>query len=525
MRIIKRNDQDRLVGLEQASGLPLDAYFDGLPLPRETAARNWKSENAVHRAQAIADRLDSTRYFEGPQVSILRDDNRRVTWAAIVEKASALVERKDSGSSQLILCRISGARLGDSGAPRIDRKVIAEGDIWRYHIALDKFSGAVSVAWIQRTNGKQTLWLDGKLVPTAAEEPDFPFSAFSQPPIGHVATTAPPYSLLGYKCRRSGRVFLRKVEKQKLGDEVVLNPKDSVVGGVSFAVLDDKVVARLDVLKKEKIVPHLLISDDAAKSFRTKVLDISGFERGFEVVPGYTKPVVDVGKNFHAPVIVTDGKESAALNYVLEADALVEGIRIHGTRPRGSLEVFPATLGNPTAYGDGVTDGYGLIMVLGSEGRLFTSNSSAGGIFFPRSAMLNHEMPLIAAFCPTECYESGLKPNYVNMDYLYLEADSRGEPISSTLYLETWDMPLPIPKMTAKSHGAKVEVTVISDADLEPGKVNFGFTDPTVKILDVQVTGLRSAVVLTDTEDIKGKVLIFDVDTIFHRHYAESVVD
>jgi hypothetical protein len=524
MRIITRNDQDRLLGLRVAGGLPSDAYFDGLPLPRETAARNWKSENAVHRAQAISDRLDSTRYFEGPQVNILRDDNRRVTWAAIVEKGSALVERKDSGSCQLVLCRISGARLGASGAPRIERKLIAEGDIWRYHIALDKFSGAVSIAWIQRTNDKQTLWLDGTLVPTDAEEPDFPFYAFSQPPIGHVATTAPPYSLLGYKCRRNGRVFIRKVDEQKFGDEMVLNPEDPVVGGVSFAVLDNKVVARLDVLKKEKLVPRLLISDDAAETFQTKELDISGYEPGFEVVPGYTKPVVDVGKNFHAPVIVTDGKESAALNYVLEADALVEGIRVQGGQPDGSLEVFPATLGNPNAYGDGVTDGYGLIMVLGSEGRLFTSNSSAGGIFFPRSAMLNNEMPLVAAFCPTECYESGIKPNYVNMDYLYLEADPRGEPISSTLYLETWDMPLPIPKVTATSHGAKVEVTVLSDADLEPGKVNFSFSDPTVKILDVQVTGLRSAVLLTDTDELKGKVLIFDVDTIFHRHYAESVV-
>lgn len=524
MRIIMRHDQDRSAGLAVADDSPSDAYFDGLPLPREMAARNWASENVVHRAEAISDRLDSTRYFEGPQVSILRDDNRRVTWAAFVEKASTLVERKHSGSCQLVLCRISGARLGPAGTPSVERKVIAESDILRYHIALNKFTGAVSVAWIQRANGKQTLWLDGVLVPTKAEEPDFPFYAFSQPPIGHVATKPPPYSLLGYKCRRSGRVFLRKMGKPKVGDEMVLNPKDTTVGGVSFAILDSKVVARLDVLKGSTLVPRLLISDDAAKTFETKELDISGYQSGFEVVPGYTKPVVDVGNNFHAPVIVTDGKESAALNYVLEADALVEAIRVVGARPRGSLEVFPATLGNPSAYGDGVTDGYGLIMVLGTEGRLFTSNSSAGGIFFPRSAMLNHEMPPIAAFCPTECYESGRKPNYVNMDYLYLEADSRGEPISSTLYLETWDMPLPIPKVTAKSRGVQVDVTVVSDADLEPGKVNFSFSDPTVKILDVQVTGLRSAVIVTDTKDLKDKVLIFDVDTIFHRHYAEAVV-
>lgn len=525
MRIINRNDQDQLAGLRTAGAPPSDAYFDGLPLPRDTLARNWKSENAVHRAQVISDHLDSTRYFEGPQVSMLRDDNRRVTWAAIVEKTSTLVERKDSGSRQLVLCRILGARLGPSGVPRIERKVIAEGDIWRYHIALNKFSGAISTAWIQRTGNKQTIWLDGALVPTEAVEPDFPFFAFSQPPIGHVATTAPPYGLLGYKCRKSGRVFLRKVGKQKFADEVVLNPDYSVVGGVSFAVLEDKVVARLDVMKDGKLTPRLLVSEDAAKTFKTKELDMSGYERGFEVVPGYTKPVIDVGSNFHVPVIVTDGRESAALNYVIAEDALVEGIRVQGTRAHGSLEVFPATMGNPIAYGDGTTDGYGLIMVLGSEGRLFTSNSSAGGIYFPRSAMLNHEMPLVASFCPTECYESGFKPNYVNMDYLYLEADSRGEPISSTLFMETWDMPLPIPKVTAKSHGAKVDVTVVSDADLEPGKVTFSFNDPIVKILDVQVTGLRSAVVETDKDDLKGKVLTLDVDTLFHRHYAEAVVD
>ncbi len=521
MRIIQRIDQDKLVsqGAAALSGPPTDGVFDGAPLPRELTPRNWKSEGAVHRTRMLSHRLDSTRYFMGPQVSILRDDNRLVTWAAVVESAGEAAENRT-----LLLCKLSGTRPASLAPPRLDRMVLAEGPIWRYHLALDKFSGDVTATWITRSADRWNIWFDGKVLQTQAQEPDFPFYAFSQPPIGHVATKAPPFSLLSYKCRKTGRLFVRRMEGGTLGAETELKIGD-LVGGLSFAIFREKVVARADLLKAGKIAPVLLLSSDSGRTFAAaKPIDLSQYEKGFEVAPGYTEPVVDIGGNFHAPVIASNGKESVALNYVLEADALVEAIRVRGAHPAGGQEVFPATVGNPGPYGDGTTDGFGLIMVLGTEGRLFTSNSSAGGMFYPKSVQLNHEMPLVAAFAATECYGSGAKPNFVSMDYIYIEADSRGAPISSVAHLETWDMPLPIPKAKATSSGSRLEVTVLSDADFEPGKVNFRFDDPSINIIDAKITGLRTAEIETDSKDLKGKTLLFDVDTLFHRHYGEALI-
>ncbi|WP_044238160.1 hypothetical protein [Chondromyces apiculatus] len=520
MKIIRRADQDRLTTRGSLrKGELSDAVFDGNPLPRELTARNWKSEGSVHRTRVLADNLDSTRYFCGPQVSILRDDNRLVTWAAVAEVMDGAVEQR-----QLVLCKLSGNRPATPTPPKMERQVIAEGPLFRHHIALDKASGEVSVTWITRSEDKQQIWHNGKAIETEAEMPDFPFFAFSQPPIGHVVADKPAFGLLSYKCRKSGRLFWRRVADGEVGPERELK-LGQVLGGLSFSAYKDDVVARADLLVDGKIIPVLLKSTDAGESFGPpSQIDMSSYDAGFEVAPGYTRPVVDIGGNFHAPILASNGKESVALNYLINEGALVEAIRVTGTSPTGSLEVFPATVGHPGAHGDGTTDGFGLIMVLGTEGQLFTSNSSAGGIFFPRSTQLNHEMPLVAAFGATECYGSGLKPNFVSMDYIYIEADARGEPVSATAHLETWDMPLPIPKATAKSDGSRVELSVISDADLEPGKVNFRFSDPSINVLDVKVTGLRTAIVDTDRANLKGTTLIFEVNTIFHRHYGEALV-
>jgi hypothetical protein len=138
--------------------------------------------------------------------------------------------------------------------------------------------------------------------------------------------------------------------------------------------------------------------------------------------------------------------------------------------------------------------------------------------------LLNYEMPLIAAYATSECYTSGLKPNYVSMDYLYLETDSIGYPISSSLHLETWDMPLPVPQIVAKSEGSQVHVEVVADTDVEPGHVTFSFDDPSIVIKATKVTGLRTAVVETNTTDLAGHTLRVDVDALFHRHYGEAVI-
>lgn len=154
-----------------------------------------------------------------------------------------------------------------------------------------------------------------------------------------------------------------------------------------------------------------------------------------------------------------------------------------------------------------------------------SSNSSAGGGHFPEAKLLNHVMPLVAEFSASECYSSGHKPNVVSMDYLFVEANGVGRPISGELFVETWDMPLPEPRATAKAKGKTVAVSILNDADLEPGKVTFVFDDPGVAILDVSVHDLRSATVLTNRADLRGKTISFDVLTQFHRHYGEALIE
>lgn len=537
MRIIDRSDQlglyAKITGQQRWPQRPLtDEFFDGVSTPRAITSQTWLAEGDVHRERILSAHIDSTRYFVGPQVCILRDDNRRITWAVTVETPQSSLGLP----RELMLHKFPGSWPTAKVPPSPEHTQLAKGNIWRYHITLNKFTGQVTTTWITRSHQGQKIWMNGQALETEAVQPDFPFFEFSQPPIGHVPSEEPPFGILGYKCRKSGQIYIRRMASGKLEREVKLEVGPSL-GGISFAISGETVLARVDVLDGEDLIPTLITSDDSGKTFRKpERLDLSQYEQGFKVVPGYTKPVVDVGGHLHAPIHVSNGRESVALNYVVREDALVEAIRVVGANPISdphainishsevSLEVFPATLGNPNAYGNGITDGHGLIMVLSTEGRLFSSNSSAGGMYYPESTRLNYEMPLIAAFATSECYTSGLKPNYVSMDYLYLETDSLGRPINSGLHLETWDMPLPMPQIVAKSKGSQIYVEIVADTDVESGLVTFSFDDPSITIKDTKVTSLRTAVVDTNTSDLAGHTLRVDVDALFHRHYGEAII-
>jgi hypothetical protein len=536
MHIITRNDQrQRQAKLDRQPVWPPqvldDRFFDGTATPRTISSKRWLAEGTVHQERILSGSIDSTRYFMGPHISILRDDNRRVTWAVTCETSE-----RGSDHRRLLLHKFPGAWPSAKVPPSAEHRCMSEGKLWRHHIALDKFTGEVTMVWITSTGQGSQLWVNGEVIDTKATVPDFPFFEFSQPPIGHVPGEAPPFAILGYKCRKSGAVFVRRVVDGTMEAEKRLEV-GATVGGISFAISKDTVLARVDLLDRGELVPALIQSTDAGRTFeKPRRIELSGYEKGFKVIPGFTRPVVDVGGHLHVPIHVGNGAESVALNYVVREDALVEAIRVrghdavpsapfvHGGVPKISQEVFPATLGNPDPYGNGITDGHGLIMVLNTDGRLYSSNSSAGGMFYPPSAHLNYEMPLISVFATTECYTSGLEPNYVSMDYLYLETDADGFPISSGLRLETWDMPLPVPTISAIRKGSEVLVTVEADTDLEPGQVTFSFDDPSIRITDVQVTGLRTATVKTDTKELEGKTIQVDVDALFHRHYGEALI-
>lgn len=517
MRFVTRSEQDDLT--EQRSywrrpadrGLT-DKYFDGEPLPRELVPRHWRAEGDVHEGHRISRSGDSTRYFRGPEVTILRDDLRRTTWAGVVQENSLRLRRYPQ----------AGGEWGST-----DELVVAEGDIWRYFLALNKHTGEVTATWVLKSDGGMTLWHAGDEVDTAAATPDFPSFAYSQVTVGCVQENEPPFGILGYKDRDSGRTIVRRVEGGRVGNEQLLTGEPTV-GGVSVAVVDDQVLGRVDLLRKGELVPALYTSRDGGRTFEGPIeIDLGPLlQEGFTTRPGFQRPIVDKGGALHVPIGMESTSEALVLNFVVDSDLLVEAIRVPGRLRKGDLEVFPSTMGSGNTFGNGVSDGHGLIMVLNTEeGQLFSSNSSAGGGHFPEAKLLNHEMPLVAEFSASECYSSGHKPNVVSMDYLFLESNGVGRPTSAELFIETWDMPLPEPLAKATAKGRSVEVAILNDADLEPGKVTFDFNDPSVAILNVTVNNLRSATVETNRSDLRGKVISFDVLTQFHRHYGEAQIE
>jgi hypothetical protein len=271
--------------------------------------------------------------------------------------------------------------------------------------------------WITSSDGGGTLWHAGNQVKTDATSPDFPSFAYSQVPVGRVQAREPEYGILAYKDRGSGRVFVRRVEGDRLGKEQVILAEPTV-GGISVAVSDDDVVGRVDLLRDGRLVPAIYSSNDGGRTFEGPTeIDLSAATRGdFVARPGFQRPIVDKGGSFHLPIGMESSSEALLLNFVVASDLLVEAIRVPGQLRKGDLEVFPSTLGSGNTFGNGVSDGHGLIMVLNTEeGLLFSSNSSAGGGHFPEAKLLNHEVPLVAEFSASECYSSGHKPNVVSM--------------------------------------------------------------------------------------------------------------
>lgn len=489
-----------------------DAFFDGQPLSPEVLARYWTLEGDVHEARRLG-RTDNTRYFIGPQVLILRDDMRRLTWAATLEDGRLRLAEYEPY-----------AQPGESPDP--PRELVQDKRICRYHIALNKYTGEVSATWIAHNAEDSELWHDGERIETAARKVDFPFFKFSQVPVGLVQDEQPPYGLLGYKSRASGEIFLRRLDGGVWEAEQVV-VKQPTVGGISFGVIGDEVLARVDLLDGEQLRPALLKSADGGRSFgEPEPIDLSDVDASFRVRPGYQEPIVDKGGALHVPIGMASETESLVLNHVVASDLLVEAIRVPGLPRKSELWVFPSTLGSGNTFGNGVSDGHGLIMGLATEeGYLYTSNSSAGGSHFPEPQLLNHEMPLIAEFTASECYSSGVKPNFVSMDYLYIEGNAAGKPVSSDIYIETWDMPLPVPEARAIVEGNKVRLEILNDADLEPGKVTVDFDDPEIAITGLEIHDLRSATIMTNSENLAGKGLSVDVLTLFHRHYVAAVAE
>ena len=54
--------------------------------------------------------------------------------------------------------------------------------------------------------------------------------------------------------------------------------------------------------------------------------------------------------------------------------------------------------------------------------------------------------------------------------------------------------------------------------------MRIAFDDPAVVVTKVDINGLRTAVIETNAANLKGKILAYDVLTLFHRHHGEVLV-
>jgi|GEM_PF-2599468 len=511
--LINRETQLQNEGATAQSNELNDAIFDGTPIVPGAVPQNWKLESEVHMSRILSNKIDSTRNFLGPQTNIVRDEIRKVTWAAFIEKGS------------LVLVKISDAGM--------QRTVLAPANVWRSNIALDKYSGTIRAVWITRNNGMRHIWIDGVQLTTFAADPDFPYLDFNQVSIGRIQDYPPSFGLLSYKDRGTGTIYIRRLDGGGVGMEQEI-AAPSTVGGMSFAISGETILVRIDALDTERLVPMIAQSSDGGMTFGSFAAIDLPYGPGACVIPS-PPPVVDYLGYFHVPVVVANSSTSVAADVVV-GEAVVEAIEVQGCVRNSSkiaLERFPKkpvpVEDGASRFGNGLTDGLGLIMVMESGGLLFTSNSQAGGIHFPPGAHLNHEMPKIACYDSTECYTGGARANTVSMDYIYLEVDPEtDQPVCGDLHCETWDMPLPEPVVMATANGGVVRVEIVRDANFEPGATSFRFQDHSIGITSVVIHDARHATITTTVSPaggggspLLGKSLEFEVLTTFYHHAGE----
>lgn len=462
-----------------SSILLTDAFLDGEAIPRRSAPVHWIDENEVHGALILSRDVDTSRYFQGTQQLLVRDDQRQVTHVIIPD------------ANGLALATIQGSEIHS-------RSTLFSGLLVRAHLALVKSTGQPRVLYAGFNNGRQTLFLDREAIRTEANQPDFPYLDFSQPPLGNTVTEAPAYGLLSYKCRKTGKVYLRRLVGEELhAEQEVKSPP--CVGGMDLAILGDRVLCRINAVSSDRLVPMVAWSDDGGKTlseFKPLPLDDAAIPI---VHPSTANVFIDITGTFHVPVVGGDGTKNRLLDVMpdeeLATEALVSDFQFD---PNGLLEVFPSrdpvgVAGKSRAFGDGITDGAGVIANILERGAILSSNSQSGGFSYPPPVFLNYDMPRAYALKSTQCYTRGERSNHVTMDYALLEADSFGNPICGDLLLETWDMPLPEPAVISTLDGSRLHVQIEKDGSFFAGGTEFTFSDPAVEVVGVKFEGSQVA--------------------------------
>ena len=501
--------QDGIHSLRAIASLS-DALLDGITLQRRDVAAHWIEENYVHRAVALSRNIANTKYFLGAQVVVTRDDIRQLSHFAVVEPDETFLVTAELGAIKT-------------------KTSIHMGEVRRIHICLDNFTGIVHAVLAGKMEAdKYSLFLNSQPIATTSANVDFPFMAFAQPAKGRVATSPSPYALLSYKCRDTGAIFLRHI----VDPNVQTRPSDEFrvaapecLGGLDFAIHGDTVFFHVDALVDGKIVTMKALSSDRGQTISAfEPVDLAGFKPD-TILPTASPVTRDYQGNFHLPVAtLKDGKQ-----HLLDVhdDHVVEAMVLDGRGYGYALLVFPKkSIGADfRGIGDGVTDGVGIIATTILNGKLMISNSQSGGFLYPKERCVNHEMAQMFAFRSTECcYTRAQSANMVSMDYVFVESNGDGDPLSSTLWLETWDMPLPIPQLGAVAEGNVVTATIAKDGWFETGKTTFVIDDPKVLILDVTFIDDRNARIICSTDALKGKKLSFDMKNFFYWHASSTTI-
>lgn len=506
MKVVKRSTQEQLMGLKKTNFNSIDdSFFDGEVVPVHLSARNWHPENELHSSSILTKSIGDTRNFLGQNTSILRDDLRRKTFAAIIENTGKLKILKFEENSS------------------VESSTEVEKDVFRSEIALDKYSGKLFVAAVIKDGGTNKLYFNGSILKTEATNPDFPLLSISQVPIGHIPNDNFSYGIMTYKCRDSKKIFFRQFKGTTVGEERVLFSDENSIGGAGIATSGDSVLFRVDVRKNGKIIAMLAKSSNQGNVVEGfSPVDLP-YGDEFELLPASSSPIQDYIGTFHVPLAIASDKETIALDYV-DGYAIVEAIKINGGKDvfaKAAFAAFPKKPKTKSAnpeFGDGVTDGVGVIATIKVNGQLYSSNSQSGGASYPMHNHLNHEMPSISALALTECYTDTVSPNIVSMDYLYMESSIDGGPLSPELHFETWDMALPKPIVRATSSRNTVHLEIEKDANFFQGKTIVKIEDPILEVLSFDIKDSRNATLVVSSSDIKGKYLSIDVLSQFYHH-------
>lgn len=524
LKYVSRSEQSQTnYLLKESIKQDIDSLLDGVEVPRPMYAKNWMLESRVHQSVELTSDVRNTRNFVGPQTNIIRDDLRRKSYSVHVE----------GDEDNLILSEIINSKVAS-------RRVIDKG-VWRADMALDKYTGKVHILYVKAINGIRVLFLNGDLVPTLDTDIDFPFVGVSQVPIGHVPETPSSFGIISYKSRISGKVYYRRFTEDALEEEQILIT-DEVVGGAPFAVVGNKVVFHVNRFQDGNFQPFIVTSHDCGVTLDTPdEIDIKSVaDVAIEYQPILSSPIVDYSGMIHIPVCVSFEGGSKLLDVLVEDERVAVAIETSVSDGQASVvgaAAFPKTvckshimfndknipLKQDFRFGDGTTDGVGVITILLNSGQLYTSNSQSGGASYPEKVHLNHEMLDIACFSATECFTTGKVPNMVSMDYIFLEAIEKNSPASGVLHLETWDMPLPIPQGSATlMDGNTIELTIHNNGNFLPGGTDVTIDPSIAKVTEVILQDHRRAFVKFEIlgvgKSIKGSNLKVKSRNNFYFH-------